>query len=162
MTYCWYHKIFFHVTTFGPIRWYWLNRVGYGVLTTVTKEFKKTDVRHHMYFTHWLTLLLLSTLYYRPNKFHTPPILLFVQLRSMMTEVDNDGLTLLAMAASSGNTSTFDTVLAAVTKELEKTEVRYRMHFTKWHEMCNIFKCWHRQNTDHITRFGKIQYAPLI
>jgi len=48
-----------------------------------------------------------------------------------MTEVDNDGLTLLAMAASSGNTSTFDTVLAAVTKELEKTEVRYRMHFTK-------------------------------
>ena len=48
-----------------------------------------------------------------------------------MAEVDDTGRTLLAYAASSGNTSTFDTVLAAVTKELEKTEVRYRMYFTK-------------------------------
>jgi len=43
----------------------------------------------------------------------------------LTTEVDNDGHTLLALAASSGDTGTFDTVVAAVTEELGQTEVSH-------------------------------------
>ena len=42
-----------------------------------------------------------------------------------MTEVDDKGRTILAMAALSGNKGTFDTVFAVVTKELGQEEVRY-------------------------------------
>ena len=41
-----------------------------------------------------------------------------------MKATDDFGQSLLAMATSSGDEDTFDTVFAAVTKEFEKTEVR--------------------------------------
>ena len=40
-----------------------------------------------------------------------------------MKTTDDFGHSLLAMATSSGDEGTFETILAAVTKELEKTEV---------------------------------------
>ena len=44
-----------------------------------------------------------------------------------MAEVDYKGHTILAMAASSGDKGTFDTVLAAVTEVLEQIEVRHTL-----------------------------------
>ena len=54
---------------------------------------------------------------------YAPPVR-YIQMKTMMTEVDKDGHTLLAMAASSGNKYTFNAVLAAVTEELGQAEVR--------------------------------------
>ena len=53
-----------------------------------------------------------------------------MQLKAMMTEVDNDSHTLLAMAASSGDKDTFNAVLAAVTEELGQAKVRVSIYTT--------------------------------
>ena len=55
-----------------------------------------------------------------------------VQMKAMMKRTDGLGQTLLAMVASSGQKVAFDIVLAAVTKELETTEVRHPLFLTKW------------------------------
>ena len=51
-------------------------------------------------------------------------------MKAMMTEVDKDRHTLLAMAASSGDKDTFNAVLAAVKEELGQTEVNQNLKNT--------------------------------
>ena len=53
-------------------------------------------------------------------------------MNAMTKRTDCLGRTLLAMVATSGQKVAFDIVLAAVTKELEKTEVRHPLFLTKW------------------------------
>ena len=53
------------------------------------------------------------------------------QMTAMMKRTDGLGRTLLAMVATSGQKVAFDIVLAAVTKELETTEVRHLLFLTQ-------------------------------
>ena len=55
-----------------------------------------------------------------------------VQMNAMTKRTDCLGRTLLAMAALSGDNSTFDTVLAAVTEELGQTEVCLTLSITEY------------------------------
>ena len=51
-------------------------------------------------------------------------------MKAMLREVDDDSHALLAMAASSGDKDTFNTVLAAVKEELGQTEVNQNLSNT--------------------------------
>ena len=53
-------------------------------------------------------------------------------MKAMLREVDDDSHALLAMAASSGDKDTFNTVLAAVKEELGQTEVRLSISHTTY------------------------------